>query len=76
MSGWTDYTAGGGENVTVVEFGIRPELLAWRRHPEHVLAQERARRDFFSDYRIQACRVERRYHFTLGARRLEDRASP
>lgn len=73
---YKDYTAQDGENVTVVEFASEPELLAWRQHPEHVLAQERARRDFFSDYRIQVCRVERSYHFTLGTGRPEDPLSP
>ena len=71
-----DYTAEDGENVTVVEFASEPDLLAWRQHPEHVLAQQRARRDFFSDYRIQVCRVERSYHFELDKGRFEDSASP
>ena len=62
---YKDYTAEDGENVTVVEFATEPELIAWRQHPEHVQAQERARREFFSDYRIQVCRVERSYHFTM-----------
>ena len=60
---YKDYSAPDGENVTVVEFASEPELLAWRNHPEHVAAQERGRREFFSDYRIQTCRVEREYRF-------------
>ena len=63
---YKDYTAQDGENVTVVEFASEPELIAWREQPEHVQAQERARREFFADYRIQVCRVERSYHFVVG----------
>jgi len=63
---YKDYTAEDGENVTVVEFASEPQLIAWRDQPEHVQAQERARREFFADYRIQVCRVERSYHFTVG----------
>ena len=73
---YKDYTAEDGENVTVVEFNSEPELIAWREHPEHGQAQERARREFFADYRIQVCRVERSYHFTLGeGRSVETRRS-
>ncbi|MCW5656575.1 MAG: antibiotic biosynthesis monooxygenase [Burkholderiaceae bacterium] len=60
---YKDYSAPDGENVTVVEFASEPELLAWRNHPEHVAAQERGRREFFAQYRIQTCRVEREYRF-------------
>ncbi|HET7528429.1 MAG TPA: antibiotic biosynthesis monooxygenase [Burkholderiaceae bacterium] len=73
---YKDYTAEDGENVTVVEFASEPELIAWRQHPEHVLAQERARRDFFSDYHIQVCRVERSYHFAVDKGRFEELPSP
>ena len=69
---YKDYSAEDGENVTVVEFASEPELLAWREHPEHVQAQERARREFFDDYRIAVCRVERSYRFSLAAGRSAD----
>lgn len=62
---YKDFTAADGESVTVVEFATQRELLAWRNHAEHREAQERGRREFFSDYRIQICRVERAYAFNL-----------
>ena len=71
---YKDYAADDGENVTVVEFASEPELVAWRQHPEHVQAQERARREFFSDYRIQVCRVERSYRFSIDEGRTHDAA--
>ncbi len=68
---YKDFTAADGEAVTVVEFASEPELLAWRNHPEHVQAQERGRRDFFSEYRIQICRVERGYTFSMAQGRRD-----
>jgi heme-degrading monooxygenase HmoA len=62
---YKDYSAADGENVTVVEFASEPELLAWRNHPEHRDAQERGRREFFAEYKIQICRVERGYTFSV-----------
>jgi len=60
---YKDYAAADGEAVTVVEFASEPELLAWRNHPEHREVQERGRREFFAEYKIQICRVERGYAF-------------
>jgi heme-degrading monooxygenase HmoA len=68
---YRDYTAADGESVTVVEFASEPELLAWRNHPEHRDAQERGRREFFSEYTIQVCRVDRAYRFTIADGRSE-----
>jgi heme-degrading monooxygenase HmoA len=68
---YKDYQAADGESVTIVEFASEPELLAWRNHPEHRDAQERGRRDFFADYTIQICRVERGYTFTMADGRRE-----
>jgi heme-degrading monooxygenase HmoA len=68
---YKDFTAADGEAVTVVEFASEPELLAWRNHPEHREAQERGRREFFSEYRIQICRVERGYTFSLAQGRRD-----
>ena len=61
---YKDFTAEDGENVTIVEFASEAEQLAWRNHPEHRDAQERGRREFFSEYQIQVCRVERSYAFS------------
>jgi heme-degrading monooxygenase HmoA len=68
---YKDFAAADGEAVTVVEFASEPELLAWRNHPEHVQAQERGRRDFFSEYRIQICSVERGYTFSMAQGRRD-----
>ena len=62
---YKDFTAEDGESVTVVEFATEAELLAWRHQPEHVAGQERGRLEFFSEYQIQVCHVERAYGFTI-----------
>ncbi|MBS2023883.1 MAG: antibiotic biosynthesis monooxygenase [Deltaproteobacteria bacterium] len=54
-----DYVAADGEAVTVVEFESMELQEAWRRHPEHVVAQQRGQREFFSEYRIQVCELIR-----------------
>ena len=68
---YKDFAAADGESVTIVEFASEPQLLAWRNHPEHVQAQERGRREFFSAYQIQVCAQQRAYGFTLAEGRTE-----
>lgn len=70
---YKDYTAEDGENVTIVEFASEAEQLAWRNQAEHRDAQERGRREFFSEYQIQVCRVERAYRFNPTEGRVEVR---
>jgi heme-degrading monooxygenase HmoA len=70
---YKDFTAEDGENVTIVEFASEAEQLAWRNQAEHRDAQERGRREFFSEYQIQVCRVERAYRFSPAEGRVEMR---
>jgi heme-degrading monooxygenase HmoA len=60
---YKDFSAADGEALTLVEFQDEPTLLAWRNHPEHLQVQEMARRDHYSEYRIQVCRPTREYAF-------------
>ena len=60
---YRDYAAADGELLTVVEFRDDASLQAWRDHPEHKAAQQRGRREFFSEYRIQVCSAQREYSF-------------
>jgi heme-degrading monooxygenase HmoA len=34
-------------------------LAAWRKHPEHAAAQERGRKEWYSDYRVTVADVVR-----------------
>jgi heme-degrading monooxygenase HmoA len=57
------FAADDGERVSLVTFASEETQAAWRRHPEHRLAQEQGREDFYADYSIQVCRLsyERRF---------------
>lgn len=52
------FVAQDGERVTIVEFESEEGLRAWARHPEHVEAKQKGRNSFFSEYRVQICRVD------------------
>jgi len=62
---YKDFVAEDGENVTVIEFESLETLKAWREHPEHKIAQQRGRAEFFSEYHIQVCTPVRDYRFDL-----------
>jgi heme-degrading monooxygenase HmoA len=53
------FVAPDGERVMIVEFESDEAQRAWRLHPDHVAAQKKGRMDFYAEYRLQICRVER-----------------
>jgi heme-degrading monooxygenase HmoA len=53
------FTAEDGERVTIVEFENEEAQRAWSRHPEHVQAKIKGKKEFYSEYRIQVCTVVR-----------------
>lgn len=55
------FTADDGERVSIVEFESQETHDAWRNHPEHREAQRLGHEKFYSEFRIQVCRVERDY---------------
>lgn len=57
------FVAEDGERVTVVEFESEEAQRAWARHPEHAVAQQKGRADFYSEYRLQTCQVLRDRRF-------------
>ena len=50
-----------GFGITVSYWRDEASIAAWRRHGEHVLAQERGKRDWYEHYDIRIARVEREY---------------
>jgi heme-degrading monooxygenase HmoA len=60
---YADYAGADGESVSVVEFASHETLAAWRKHPEHIAAQELAKEHWFASYRISVCDVVRDYAF-------------
>ena len=63
---YKDYAAADGESVTLVEFADDESLLVWREHPEHRVAQQRARDEFMSWYRIDVCGRQRAHEWGHG----------
>ena len=58
------FMAEDGERVTIVEFESEAAHRAWAVHPEHVAAQRKGRQDFYLEYRIQVCQVQRENAFS------------
>ena len=57
------YTADDGEKVSIHEWESAEHFRAWEEHPEHVVAKERGRRDFYEDYSCYICDQPREYRF-------------
>ena len=60
---YKDYAAADGESVSIIEFRTLEDVTRWRDHLEHKAVQERGRREFFSEYRIQVCNEVRESRF-------------
>jgi heme-degrading monooxygenase HmoA len=50
-----------GFGITVSYWRNEASIRAWRRHSEHVLAQERGKREWYQHYELRIARVERSY---------------
>ena len=57
------FIAEDGEKATIVEFETEEGMRIWATHPEHVEAKKKGRKVFFTEYRVQVCRVERETAF-------------
>ncbi len=57
------FTAQDGEVLALAEFDSLESLTTWKEHPEHVLAQQRGREEFFAEYRTQVCSLIREAKF-------------
>jgi heme-degrading monooxygenase HmoA len=53
------FVAEDGERVTIVEFESEEAQRAWSLHPEHLDAKKKGRKDFYIEYRVQICGVQR-----------------
>ena len=57
------FTAKDGEVLALAEFESLDALTSWKEHPEHVVAQQRGREEFFAEYRAQICSLIREATF-------------
>jgi heme-degrading monooxygenase HmoA len=53
------FTSADGERVTLVTFADEASHAAWRDHPEHLVAQQQGRDEFYTAYSIQVCEARR-----------------
>lgn len=53
-----------GYGITVSYWTDEASIGAWKSNAEHLLAQERGRREWYSEYRVRVARVERSYGST------------
>lgn len=60
MPGFVDFkqfTAEDGERVALIQFDSWEHQQQWRNDPDHRVAQQRGRGEWYAEYRIQVCRV-------------------
>jgi heme-degrading monooxygenase HmoA len=53
------FVADDGERVAIVEFASEEAQRSWAKHPEHLAAQRKGRQDFYREFRVQVCTVQR-----------------
>ena len=53
------FVAPDGERATIVEFENEDGLRTWSHNAEHVEAKQKGRAEFYSEYKIQVCTVQR-----------------
>ena len=65
------YTSSEGEEIGLVRFESLEALRAWREHPDHVVAQQRGKSEFYMSYTIEVCEVVRAYDFAREGHRSD-----
>jgi heme-degrading monooxygenase HmoA len=58
------FAADDGERVTIVEFADAESQRVWATNLQHVEAKKKGRADFYLEYKLQICSVQRETAFT------------
>ena len=61
--GASGYASPDGDDIGMIRFESLEALRAWREHPEHLVAQQRGKSEFYAAYRVEVCEVVRAYEF-------------
>ena len=67
MPGFVDFktfTADDGERVSIITFDSLEHETAWRDDPEHRDAQARGKKEFYAEYSISVCLLQRSRTFS------------
>ena len=62
--GIESYRNENGEGVTISYWENEEAIKNWKKHWEHLRAQRLGRKQWYTHYHLQVCRVERAYAFT------------
>ncbi len=52
-----------GVGITVSYWESLEAIRHWKQHTEHLLAQQKGRTDWYTEYKTRICKVERDYGF-------------
>jgi heme-degrading monooxygenase HmoA len=53
-----------GVGITVSYWDNLDAIRNWKRNEEHLVAQAKGKSDWYQQYRLRICKVEREYGFT------------
>jgi heme-degrading monooxygenase HmoA len=58
-------TARSGVGITVSYWKDLESIRNWKKHEEHLAAQEKGKRHWYQCYKVRICKVEREYGFGM-----------
>ena len=56
-------SARGEIGITVSYWESLESIAKWKEHTQHITAQTKGREDWYRQYSVRICKVEREYHF-------------
>jgi heme-degrading monooxygenase HmoA len=59
-----EFVAADGERLALVTFDSAEHEAAWRADTDHRAAQQEGRDDFYDEYDVAVCEVQRRHRWT------------
>ena len=70
-----EYVSEDGENLMLVAFDTRENMIKWRDHPSHKKTQQRGRDKYFNTYDVKICEVMHHYSWSREEDRLVHQVS-
>ncbi len=52
--------------ITVSYWESLKSIAKWKEHTQHITAQIKGRKDWYNQYSVRICKVDREYHFSKG----------
>ncbi|HET9780962.1 MAG TPA: antibiotic biosynthesis monooxygenase [Candidatus Dormibacteraeota bacterium] len=71
---YNSYEGEDGDGIVVARFQSHEALKTWRTNAEHLIAQQKGRDSFYSEYWVQVCETVREYRYTPSERYTHDLA--